>query len=930
MASPNAGSSPAAAPAAPWRWIAGSAAGAALGWAAASLVAARMGTWFHVGAWQGDPWQGAAYALLLLAALSLVRAPVRWPARLGFAAACAVGGLALAAATPLGAASGVALLVLSAAGAALVAALASRAGTGDGAAAWSVVDGVLVAAVMTAAVGVLWMIVSAPAYAESFAILAWAVVALFHLAVVGLAVIGARLGRAAPAARRRLRPLSALALLLASLVASAGGVFYMIWAEGDRASPLEPPRFWDTAFTAPRPAGAAPEMRAEAAREPSLTRADVVAMLQPVGEASLAQLGTRYLLTGERAAAEKFHRDLMAAAAAGEFLAAEGSVKFGQRDVMAAAMFYVELRQRLPDLFPPADQAVLQAWFTEIAHHIFTPGWVDYLYAVPFRVMPYGPYLNQEVGAGAVAVLTRVVDPADKALHDTMDAFLTTRAVGWRRNFRNQDDSFHYQNVWMASAFALAKYVDGLDPAKMPGLRPAVEWIKRQTPVAGPYLSYGLPGGHGSIDALALGAFLLRDGEARWLLERELTAMRDRGGKLSETLPTLWLWDDSVKPVPYRPGDVLIRAASGYTFRPGRLIPDKVVMRSGGQDVDGTDGTYALFGLRNSGWHRYPATGTVIRLDHGGRAYVAEDIISLKHHWVPKGRSSHRDKKVDRVRLNGLLVARGGLDGLVGAISGVYSRWRQDSPEYAQPTAWARAGAMTVARFAIADWAGVAHDRTAVAVDDGTMVVADLVSAPPGRDTAVLWHLRCLEQAEPGLFRDSCATGGVTAAVAAAKPARVDLAPIRNLRPPADAAFAPDQQVRVSVPGGGHASALALSPRALGGLAVETEAAGDGEAAALVRLRDDGGETRLVIGRGGRWQFGDLSGDAGVLRLRRAGGRLQADFLAARDLRLPLPAAPRQVLLNGAAAPAGTWSWSGGVLAVTLAEAADGTVTALP
>jgi hypothetical protein len=152
---------------------------------------------------------------------------------------------------------------------------------------------------------------------------------------------------------------------------------------------------------------------------------------------------------------------------------------------------------------------------------------------------------------------------------------------------------------------------------------------------------------------------------------------------------------------------------------------------------------YLIANLRNIGWHRYPATNTATRIMFDDTSIAGEDIIKKKHLWLPSGRATHRDKKIDRIRLNGLQIARDGLDAWLGNISGVYSSWRQDVPRSAQVVATASKKDMQSVTVMLKNWQGTDHYRTYLMLGLHQLFVIDeILSQRPRLPKVISWHFR--------------------------------------------------------------------------------------------------------------------------------------------------------------------------------------------
>jgi hypothetical protein len=704
--------------------------------------------------------------------------------------------------------------------------------------------------VLWAALSAVWIQTTAPAYAEGFVLLTLWLLGTFSFVA---AIAGFLLSRGGGHGRGELRAGRIVILLVGAGLILTGNIGYMLWAEGDDRPALAsvPPR----ADVFIEPAGAASDLEAKAAEPAQFRREDVLAMLQAKPRHGLAQLGNLALLTGELRWAAAYREVLLGEVASDALTGPANSVKFGQYDAMLRGLFFLELSRLWPELFSSEEQVRIAEWFSRILQRAFTVEWVDLLYAIPFRNVPEGPYLNQEVGAGSLSVLTHIVNRDE--LRSRTTSYLERKAVGWRGNFRNGDDSLQYQDVWISNAYALWRYADGSRPDFAPGAQVSVDWLKAQLPESPVPLNYGLVGPFRPLDTLSIAAFGLRDTEARWLLDQHLTSIRDGGESLPGDLAWLWLWDDSVPALAPSRRSMALNGITGYSFRPASLAPDKLVLREGNDPE-----VFALFGLRNRGWHRYPATGSLVALFYGDIPAVAERIVRLTHKWLPAGRAKHRDKKIDRISLNGPMVARTGLDAWIGGVTGVYSRWSQATPAFAPLDLFVAADDLQVARMELGNWSGIAASRTAVVGGQGWLVVWDTLGGRPGLARATNWNLVDFTPGDaPGAFVQPPDKGGRVTFLHDSD-ARVVAEPIRNFQPPAWPSAAPDQHVLVQ-------SRAPLRTAAVFQFDPQSEAA-TGRVNHLFGEVRFGDHELLVLGdRTTRWAVEEMSSDAALVHRSR-------------------------------------------------------------
>lgn len=761
-------------------------------------------------------------------------------------------------------------------------------------------EALMVAMLSATVVGGAWVVWTAPTYAEGFLVMTWAILALGHFLVLVLPALITRFTSTAATRPYRTRKLGAAGLAGAAILTATGCLGYAIITEGMQSPPLEPPTEWPAAFLPLRD----PTVTTDSAspRRDVFRKVDLVELLLRSDPTAPAQVATLFLLTGEHSWAWRFKRELLDQVALDSYTGAEGSVKYGQRYAMLWAMYYREVSRRDPDLFSKSERDAVTAWLLRVARAQFHPGWVDYLYAMPFRDDPDGPYLNQEIGAGLAATLNSFVQASDDAdLKAKFRRFLAGKAVGWRRNFRNQDDSLEYQDVWMGSAHALFRYADNLDPARGVGMKFGVEWLKRQLPPPPERVNYGLPNTFRPIDTLAMGAFLLGDPESKALLDAHLAAIRDHSERLPSQLTALWLWRDDVPSGPRPQPSIRLDGPTGYAFRPGALEPDKVVLRNDGWDRGEGTGTFALSNLRNAGWHRYPATNTLIRLSHDGKAWAAEDIVVKMHHWLPAGRATHRDKKVDRSRLNGVTMERTGLDAWIGGMTGIYSRWRQDAPHFARPGFIGTLGDFQAVQTMIDNWDGLYQERWQLLCPAGGLLVVDRVHDHSDRDKALFWHLtdqvRIVDL--PGQGQRG-AKSSKTALRLFSSPEHAVAAietPWQNRSRPAD----PDAEISHRVQVSSRARSFAAAAYFAAGTAMPLDTVllpADGPVPEQ-RLGKGSGERTLVLGSGQEWHLEGIRSDAAAAYLTRQADGLDAVLQQPSLIEITRCSRLSRVLLDG-------------------------------
>jgi hypothetical protein len=593
----------------------------------------------------------------------------------------------------------------------------------------------------TALLGSLWVVSTAPIYAEGFVLLTWIILASHNFIIAIIFFVSEKLINFSNQTCSNSVKIKTTLLVAGAAVIFSGGLsfsalYHMISVEAEPTILLKRDDSWHQAF---RPFGQNVS-QLEQVNEPSLfSKQQFVDLLLTQSSPSISQIATLYFLTGDQTWVHSFKQQLLKEAKQDKYTGNTGSVKFSQREVMIRALYLLEIKKRLPDYFSPTENIELAHWFEKVTAKILSPEWVDFLYAVPFRDDPDGPYLNQEIGAGALAVLQHVIN--DQALKNRITTFLTDKASGFLKNYRNPDDSMEYHDVWVQNAFVMHLYAAD-KTGSLDGMELAIQWLISQLPQNTMPLEYGLPHNHRPVNSLAIAAFFLNDAKAKWLLEQHLLKVAEQDERLESSLMAFWLWNDNLLPQKPVLSSIVLDGPTGYAFRPGPLAPDKVVMRRHDEDSF-KETNYLIANLRNIGWHRYPATNTATRIMFDDTSIAGEDIIKKKHLWLPSGRATHRDKKIDRIRLNGLQIARDGLDAWLGNISGVYSSWRQDVPRSAQVVATASNKVMQSVTVMLKNWQGTDHYRTYLMLGPHQLFVIDeILSQRPRLPKVISWHFR--------------------------------------------------------------------------------------------------------------------------------------------------------------------------------------------
>jgi hypothetical protein len=445
----------------------------------------------------------------------------------------------------------------------------------------------------------------------------------------------------------------------------------------------------------------------------------------------LPEYGMLAVGTGDQRWAQQFRESLLAEAAAGRFTEPAHSMKSAQYLAALRAYYLIRVGAQFPDLFSGEELALLHDWFAAINRRAMTVEWVDWLYALAFSKQPEGPYENQEIGAGLLALL----ESGNLAAPDLSSAnrdYLDRSKRGWSLRFRNTDDALIYQAEWINNAYFQVLNSSGIVAENV---RKAFEWLLLQALPDGGLPWYNHPARPAYVGTAYLGAELLKDPRYLWLAGQALIRAKAEGD-------SLWAQPGVEQSVlltdrPSLPGSCLLYGDSGLPNQVGPLAPDKIVFRDGWS----ADSSYLLLNLRFTGWHRYKATNTVTLVYQAGP--LAADVLEGKSFaWLPEGRSLFRDKRIPRENLNGLLVGRTGLSAVIHALTGIGGPWAQDPPYYAEVIDFATGDERDSTHTRVTGWRGWQHDRWVYFYhDEGPIVVLDEASGPAAGRGELIWHL---------------------------------------------------------------------------------------------------------------------------------------------------------------------------------------------
>ncbi len=542
------------------------------------------------------------------------------------------------------------------------------------------------------------------------------------------------------------------------------------------------------------------------------------------------EYGMLALSTGEQRWAQAFRESLLSEATEGRFIGPAHSVKSVQHEAALRAYYVPRVHTTFPNLFSEADLTLLRGWFAVINRRALTVEWVDWMYGLAFTKWPEGPYENQENGAGLLALL----ESGGLAAPDLSPAnrdYLEHNQRGWVARFRNTDDAFNYQPVWIKNAYFQSFYTGR---ATENNVRLSFEWLLLQALPDGAPLRYNHPARLPLAGIAYLGAYLLEDPRYVWLAGRALADVEAQG-KYLPAQPGIEQFTSLIGRSPSQ-GSCLLYGDSGLPNQVGPLAPDKIVFRDGWSP----DSAYLLLNLRFTGWHRYKATNTVTLLYQNG-PLAADAMDGEPFTWLPVGRSVFRDKRVPRENLNGLLIERSGMSAVLYALTGVGGPWAQDPPYYADVVAFETGSELDWSHTRLVDWRGWQHDRWVYFYHNGgPIIVVDEAEGPAEAQAALAWHLTGEGIVEPVL---SEAEGGRRIRLRSGDdPAEVLLVPVDS-EGQVEIAKGGDSNLRVVyyAPADGR---LRLVTLFLPGRWARAEAGFDGEEQALWITR---GQTRVVL-----------------------------------------------------------------------------------
>jgi hypothetical protein len=435
-------------------------------------------------------------------------------------------------------------------------------------------------------------------------------------------------------------------------------------------------------------------------------------------------------------AARLFKNALLEEAKEGKFTGPSHSMKITQTFAMYRGYYFLEIKKRFPNLFTKDERDKIVEWFARLTERAFTVEWSDLYYALAFWKPITAPYRNQENGTGALVIYAEIIKDKYPGLARKAINYVKENAVMWGRNFRNTDDSVHYQVVWIYNCYNVAKYLFPEWLANENSKR-SFDWIMYQWPPDGAPFGYNPFPGELHPDIMYLGAKIHKDGAYKWLGDRMLAYAHRHEINLSGFRPGMAFDPDDVQPSKPEIGSTYLEGPGNLVQFPSESRPDKIVFREGWDKGD----FFAILNLRFDGWHGYKGTNSFISIRFGA-PFVVEDLMNKSLNWLPKGRAKRRDENICRSRFNGFQLEGGVFRKLVNTVLGFENSWIQNVPKFAEVEDFATSKKIDFSRTTLPNWNGWKNTRVCILVKEDYFAVLDFNFSNKPNKHAISWHLR--------------------------------------------------------------------------------------------------------------------------------------------------------------------------------------------
>ncbi|PKO09691.1 MAG: hypothetical protein CVU40_10380 [Chloroflexi bacterium HGW-Chloroflexi-2] len=433
------------------------------------------------------------------------------------------------------------------------------------------------------------------------------------------------------------------------------------------------------------------------------------------------------IIENDQSWAAQFHESLLVEVREKKYTGPANSIKYDQYSAAIRAYYYGRMLSQFPGLFSSSENEEIVDWFHAINRRALTVEWVDLLYSTAFTMWPIGPYENQEIGIGLLAILEKE-KLADPNLSIKNRQYLEENRRGWEMRFRNTDDALIYQQDWITNAYFQNLYWGSVNPKFVDQ---SFEWLLNQALPNGQAPQYNFPFKATLINPMIFGAYLTDNPNYTWMAAKAIQAL-PKGEEFIKAYPGIELITELVDGEQPAFGSCLLYGNSGLPNQHGPLAPDKIVLRSGWNDED----IFILLNLRFTGWHRYKGTGTVTTI-YAGEVLVSDNLKNSTYSWLPAGRSLIRDKRIPIENLNGFLIKRNGLDWVINKLIDQKSLWTQDPPYYASVEDFKTSTEKDYAKITMNNWYGTSLSREVYAFNQGVISILDRTD---GNTTEITWH----------------------------------------------------------------------------------------------------------------------------------------------------------------------------------------------
>ncbi len=374
-------------------------------------------------------------------------------------------------------------------------------------------------------------------------------------------------------------------------------------------------------------------------------------------ESRLDVYALRYLFFEEEKSLEIFRSGILDKVNKNEYLGSEGSIKAWQFSASSDAYYYLRVLGKNSEAFSKKEKDEIENWFYKVNERAYENSLADYSYGVLFKKVPNGLYLNQDIGYGMISIFSKVLKDRYPEIVKKNYAILENEKPGWYKNFKNSDDGISYhQEVWIQNSFLIYDFgnIGNLENAKL-----STDWIMYQSPFSnGIHPNYNSFNENSALISLIIGNYYYNDPEYQYLINNFIEYDIDNK-VISENLIGFDLIPQVLNMSKPQAETMIISSTTGLNSHLSIIQPDKLVIR---KSVNNNE-ILLIFNLRASGWHKYHSTGELISILINGEEIAGQNINKLiKHNWLPKGKASHRDLKIQSDEIILPLVRSSGIE----------------------------------------------------------------------------------------------------------------------------------------------------------------------------------------------------------------------------------------------------------------------------